>query len=145
VSPSRAPATHAGGQPWTYRYRARVVKVTDGDTLRVALDPGVRLTYDMRVRLRGCNAAEKTTVDGQRAITFVTRWLAENADPDGWVVVITHKDPEDPHDRWVADVTSLDGGRDLTADLIAAGLAVPWDGHGPKPVPGPPPAPPPAA
>lgn len=119
----------------TFTYRAQLDRVVDGDTLHVRCDLGLRLTYAMDVRLRGCNADEKTTPSGQAATTFATSWLANNADQDGWLTVTTHKNPEDPHGRWMADVTNLDGSKSLAVDLIAAGLAVVWDGHGPKPVP----------
>jgi endonuclease YncB( thermonuclease family) len=92
----------------TFTYRAQLERVVDGDTLHVRCDLGLRLTYAMDVRLRGCNAAEKTTVSGQNAITYVT---------------------------------NLDGSKSLALDLIAAGLAVAWDGHGDKPVPPDPPLP----
>jgi micrococcal nuclease len=122
-----------------YTYRAQLERVVDGDTLHVRCDLGLRLTYAMDVRLRGCNAAEKNTVSGQNAITFATRWLAEHADADEWLSVTTHRNPEDPHGRWLADVTNLDGSKSLALDLIAAGLAVAWDGRGEKPVPPEPP------
>jgi micrococcal nuclease len=124
---------------WTYRFRAKVVRVIDGDGLRLSVDCGLHLTYDMDVRLRGCNAAEKTTVSGQNAITYVAQWVANNADADGWLAVTTHKNQDDTYGRWLADVTSLDGSKSLALDLIAAGLAVAWDGRGEKPVPPEPP------
>jgi hypothetical protein len=117
---------------WDYRFRAKAA-VIDGDTLRLpVVDLGLRVNVEIVVRLAGCNAAEKTTVDGQRAATFVQRWLAECADPDGWVAVTTHAVPGDKYGRWLAEVTDLAGGRDLVTDLIAAGLAVAWSGHGPS-------------
>lgn len=120
---------------WRYVYRAKAVRVIDGDGLLVCLDMGVHISAAIPIRLRGCNAAEKATVAGQNAITYVTRWVAEHSDSDGWLLVATHKNPEDPHGRWLADVESLDGHANLTADLIAAGHAVAWNGRGTKPVP----------
>jgi endonuclease YncB( thermonuclease family) len=121
--------------PWAYRYRARLVRLVDADTARFEVDMGLRITHELVVRLKGCNAAEKTTPSGQHAITYATRWYAQNADPDGWLVLETAKDPGDKFGRWLATVRDVAGGRDLTADLIAAGFAVAWDGRGSKPVP----------
>lgn len=121
---------------WTYRYRATPVKVVDGDTFRLAVDAGLRMTATIPVRLRGCNAPERGTPEGAAATEFVVRWLIRHGDAQGWVAVTTHKDPEDPYGRWMGDIESLDGTANLTADLIAAGLAAAWDGRGGKPVPG---------
>lgn len=117
-----------------YAYRAQLVRVVDADTIYFSIDLGLRLTYQMDVRLRGCNAAEKATPEGQAATAYVTQWLTDHA-TDGWFKVITHKNNEDPHGRWLAEVLSLDGLHDLADDLIAAGHAVAWDGSGKKPVP----------
>lgn len=119
---------------WTYRYRAAVGRITDGDTLIMMLDLGIRMTATIPVRLAGCNAAEKTTPEGLAATAFVDQWAKDYA-VDGWLAVITHKNPGDNYGRWLAEVQSLDGLHDLTDDLIAAGHAVAYDGTGTKPEP----------
>jgi endonuclease YncB( thermonuclease family) len=120
---------------WTYRYRFRVVRVVDGDGLVAAIDCGLRITMVLPLRLAGCNAAEKRTPEGLAATAFVDQWVKDHADRDGWLAVITGKNPGDNYGRWLAEVQSLDGVHDLTDDLIEAGHAVPWDGTGPKPGP----------
>ena len=119
---------------WTYRYRAQATGI-DGDTLHATLDLGLRLTATVPVRLAGCNAAEHGTPSGDAATAFTADWLTRNADPDGWVAVVTHRDPRDNYGRWQAEVQSLDGLHSLVDDLIAAGLAMEWDGRGAAPVP----------
>lgn len=120
---------------WTYRYRFRVVRIADADTLTGAIDCGLRITMVLPLRLAGCNAAEKNTDAGKKATAFVEEWLKNHADADGWLACITHALPGDNYGRWLAEVQSLAGVHDLTDDLIAAGLAVAWNGEGPKPVP----------
>lgn len=120
---------------WTYRYRFRPVRVVDGDGIVAGIDCGLRVTMVLPLRLAGCNAAEKNTPEGKAALEFVEAWVKEHADPDGWLAVITGKNPGDNYGRWLAEVQSLDGTRDLSDDLIGAGLAVAWDGRGSKPVP----------
>ncbi len=50
---------------WTYR--ARYVRTIDGDTLLVELDLGMRIRYEMRVRLAGFSAPEHATPEGKVA------------------------------------------------------------------------------
>lgn len=122
---------------WPYRFRARLVKVRDADSYVFAADLGLRVTHELVVRLAGCNAPESKTPEGEKATAFATDWLAEYADPDGWLALTTKKDPGDRYGRWLAQVQSLDGSRDLTEDLITGGHAAKWDGAGAKPVPDP--------
>lgn len=121
--------------PWTYRYRAKLGRVIDGDGLAVVVDMGCKVAIELIVRLRGCNAGEKGTAMGEAATVFARKWLDQYADADDWLAITTHRDAGDRYGRWLADVQSIDGDRDLAEDLIAQGLAVPWDGRGVKPVP----------
>jgi micrococcal nuclease len=120
---------------WRYVFRARLTRVIDGDTVVLAADLGLRVTHELVVRLRGCNAPEHGTPAGDAATDYTTKWLAGTAGPDGWLRLVTHADPGDKYGRWLADVTDQAGSKDLAAALIAAGHAVKWDGRGPKPVP----------
>jgi endonuclease YncB( thermonuclease family) len=123
---------------WTWRFKARPNRVIDGDTAVMAADLGFRVTMDVTVRLNGCNAAPGKTPEGAAATEFVSQWFLHHIDVDGYVRILTHAYPGDPHGRWLAEVQSTDGLHDLTDDLIAAGLAVPYGGSGPKPDPVPP-------
>lgn len=122
---------------WTYRYRARITHVRDADSFVAEADLGLRVTHELVVRLAGCDAPEKTTVEGQTAITWVNKWLGLNQDADGWYAITTSRNPGDRYGRWLAQVENVAGTRNLTADLIAAGHAVEWDGRGGKPEPSP--------
>jgi endonuclease YncB( thermonuclease family) len=123
--------------PWPYRYRAKLTHLADADTLRLAVDMGCKVAIELIVRLRGCNAAEKGTAMGEAASEFARKWLEQYADDDDWLALTTHRDPGDKYGRWLADVQSIDGVRDLASDLIAQGLAAPWNGRDPKPDPAP--------
>ena len=66
-----------------YQYRAKVLRVVDGDTIDVELDLGFDITYKARVRFVGINTPESRTRDleekalGLAATDFVGRWLLE--------------------------------------------------------------------
>lgn len=109
-------------------YAARVVRVVDGDTVDCVVDLGFRVSIQLRLRLAGCNAPELRDPAGQAAADWARGWVAENGSD---VTIETQPAPE-KFGRWLASVRSS-GGRDLVADLIAAGHAVSWDGRGRRP------------
>jgi endonuclease YncB( thermonuclease family) len=121
-------------------YNAKVVSVTDGDTLVLSVDLGIRWLMGMRaeatrtkVRLSGCNSPEKNSAAGKAAKAWTTEWVK---DKNLLLRVDTTKE-EDPatekYGRVFGDVITNDG-RSLVKELIAAGHALPWDGKGERPV-----------
>lgn len=113
----------------TYAYSATVLRVVDGDGVEARVDVGFRMWAEMPMRLFGVNAPEKNTDAGKAAKAFTMAWC--EAHPQ--VVVVTQKSPE-KYGRWLATIS--DGQSVLNEALIAAGHALPWDGKGPRPVPG---------
>lgn len=140
-------------------YKATVAAIHDGDTFDVDIvlakvgklnavadrDLGfqVHRTHQgivlerMAVRLFGCNAPELATPAGKAALAFIET-LIKVGDT---VTLLSHG--WDKYGGRVDGQVTLADGRDLTAAMIAAGQAAPWDGKGAKPVPIP--APPAAA
>lgn len=114
---------------FNWQFPGRILSIVDGDTLDCELDLGFhqRGTYRLRLlcycdEIRGHKATER----GQQAKRFVQDWarsateLGIAAEASWPVLVETRK--SDVFGRWLAYVTRLDG-RELTADLVAAGLA----------------------
>ncbi|MBT4139017.1 MAG: hypothetical protein HOE48_13945 [Candidatus Latescibacteria bacterium] len=110
-----------------YTYRATLQRVIDGDTLWVNIDCGFDTWTDQKLRLRGIDAAEMDTPEGQRARRFVESALRKCP-----VLAITTTKP-DKYDRYLADVfympeesdvnVVLEQGLFLNRELIEAGLA----------------------
>ncbi|MFD8648650.1 thermonuclease family protein [Streptomyces mirabilis] len=111
-------------------YQATVDKVVDGDTLDLQLDLGFGVFTRQRVRLLGINAAEHGTELGDKATAFAKAWVQEHGPT---FTVRTQKDKKEKYGRYLATV--LSDTADLGQTLIDAGLAVPYDGNGPRPVP----------
>jgi endonuclease YncB( thermonuclease family) len=121
----------AQGRPSAfYTYQARVLSVIDGDTLWLDIDCGFRVWTRQKVRLRGIDAPELGTAEGQRAKDFVVRALSE-----GSFVAVTTTKP-DKYDRYLADVFYGKGTEDrvlqdgwfLSRTLLEAGLATRFRG-----------------
>lgn len=116
-----------------WEYRAIVTKVIDGDTLDVDLDLGLDAHLYTRLRLAGLNAAEHNTPEGVAAKAYVSSWILQHQTAGGWFTVGTLKDRREKYGRYLATVTAADGAS-LNADLLTSGHALPWDGHGERPV-----------
>lgn len=115
-----------------WEYRAQIEKVVDGDTIDVAIDLGLHITYRTRLRLAGVNAPEKNTTPGKVAAEYTITWVTTHQGPGGWFTIRTAKDKTEKYGRYLATVVAADGS-DLALDLIATGHALPWDGQGPRP------------
>ncbi len=100
-----------------YTYPARVLKVVDGDTLDLFIDPGFEEKMkDERVRLRGIDAPEMSAPGGPEAKEFLFNYLA--ACPV--IVVRTTKasgesagDAREKFGRWLVDIFALPGCDDV--------------------------------
>lgn len=87
-----------------FTYRARVVKVIDGDTVDLDIDLGMHVwKHEERIRLLDVHAAELRGAEkeaGLAAKDFLTRLL-----PVGELVVITTiKDKSDKYGRLLGDI-----------------------------------------
>lgn len=113
-----------------YEYAAIVTAVHDGDTITVDWNLGRRIwVHGEHLRLMGLNAPELNTDAGKSAQAFLAGLL-----PVGTAVTIrTVADKQEKYGRYLATVLLSDG-RDVNAALIAAGHALPWDGHGERPI-----------
>lgn len=131
-----------------YVYNARVVKVLDGDTIKVSLrlrssraaerDLGCHVFFEdgwvcihESLRLMGINANEHNTPAGKIA----TGWLRDQVKIGDVVRVETIKDRTEKYGRFLAYVTRVGDVDTMNDRLVQAGHAVYWDGHGPRPVP----------
>lgn len=106
---------------------ARVVGVTDGDTIVVRARIWLFQDIETRVRIKGVDAPELKSrcADERRLATAARDFVAERtADRD---VVLTDIHYGKYAGRVVARVTTADG-RDLAQALVGAGLARPYDG-----------------
>ncbi len=100
-----------------YCYEAWVLKVVDGDTLALRIELADGTMVDERIRLRGVDAAELLTPEGERAAAFVKRRLR----PGDRVRVHTFSD--DRYGRYVGDVYLGKGDVWLNRELVEKGMA----------------------
>lgn len=103
-----------------FEYQAEVVRVIDGDTLRLNIDLGFKVHLEISARLARINTPERGQ-DGAQAATERLRSLC----PAGsQVTVRTAKG--DRYGRWIAEVMA--GGANVSDMMLAEGLAVTYEG-----------------
>lgn len=102
---------------WTYP--AKVIEVTDGDTLKLDLDLGFHAHLIGRCRLAAVNAPELPTPEGVAAKAFV-----QGLCPPGCTVTFVSRQL-DNYGRPLGTVQLPDGSY-LAERLLAAGHAVPY-------------------
>jgi len=110
----------------SYRYRAELDRVVDGDTLDVLIDLGFYIKIKERIRLEGVDTPEIYGVPqdseeyrrGLEAKEYVERRLVENRNQ---MIIETRKMGK--WRRWLAKVYLPDTGRTLNEELVEKGLA----------------------
>lgn len=103
-----------------YDYRARVVRVIDGDTVVLNVDLGFDIHHtNMTVRLWGINAPEMNTPEGKQARAWLVEKLANQTD----ILFDSRKDKADKYGRYLA-VLWRDGDiSSLNDQMVVAGHA----------------------
>ncbi len=111
-----------------YTYKAYLERVIDGDTLLVNIDLGFSVFIEQRLRLRGLDAPELGTSQGNASKKFVESRLKDC----NFLIIKTHG--SDKYDRYLVDVFYLKGednedkvlkdGTFLNNELLEEGLAL---------------------
>lgn len=117
------------GQNKMYEYKAKVIRVVDGDTIEVELDLGFHTFRKEHIRLLRVNTPEvwgvkkesPEYVRGTKASAFTKYWCDF---ADSKVTIQTIKDRKGARGRYLAEVWSAGGnnvGENLQDAIIAAG------------------------
>jgi micrococcal nuclease len=102
-----------------YTYRAKVVSVYDGDTIRVDLDLGFGIKLENQsIRLYGINAPEVRGESREEGI--VTRDRLRGIILDKYIIIKTHKDSKGKYGRWIGTVFADDS--NINELLVEEGL-----------------------
>ena len=110
-----------------YKYKAKVERVVDGDTLEVTIDLGFKITTVQKLRLAGINTPETYNVKkdseeyqkGMLSKNYVEKRISEN---DNMILIETEKVPE-KYGRYVTKVWFENQEKTLNDELVEKGLA----------------------
>ena len=116
-----------------YEYRAEVLSVYDGDTIRVTIDLGFGVVLsNQQVRLLGIDTPEVRGASKEAG--YVSRDYVRESILGRTIILKTKKDKTGKYGRWLGDVyysplskvaSADDGLVHLNSELLHQGLAVP--------------------
>lgn len=113
-----------------YTYKAKVLSIYDGDSIRVDIDLGFKIgMHNQRVRLLGIDAPELRGDEREQGL--ITRDYLRDILQDKEVIIKTFKDKYGKYGRWLVtvflpDESQENGLLDINEHLIEKGLAVPY-------------------
>jgi len=102
-----------------YEYKAKVIKVYDGDTITVLADLGFKVTIKQTIRLYGLNTPEIRGEERPDGLISRDRLRERILDMD--VVIKTMKDKKGKYGRYIAEIYLED--ENINEWLITEGLA----------------------
>lgn len=113
---------------FTWKYKAKVLRVIDGDTYELLINLGFDILLHRHCRLYGVNCAEIHGEEKPRGLVIkqAVAGLIEGKD-----VTILSPGKDDKYGRVLAKVI-MDDGKDLGDYLLAEGMAKEYFGEGPK-------------
>lgn len=116
-----------------YQYKAKVLKVLDGDTVDIDLDLGFNIILaNQRVRMAGVDTPESRTAnteEKQRGVLSKKK-LAEKLPVGSWVTIETQKsDNNDDKFGRILGIFILEDGTRVNQWLIDNNYAVPYMGE----------------
>ncbi len=125
----------AKADPLTGPIQAEVLKIVDGDTVRVRAMIWVDQSVEVSVRLRGADAPElfRSKCATEKTLAYKAKAAVAKTIPVGSVISLTDITRDKYGGRVVADIVTNDG-ETLSARLIAQGQAIaygtpkPWCG-----------------
>lgn len=107
--------------PHVWTYPAQVLKVIDGDTIRLHLDLGLHIWRTENVRIAGIDTPELDTAAGRAA-----RDAARQLLPVGFMVTFASREL-DKYGRPLGGITHADFG-DFASTMLTEGHATTYDG-----------------
>ena len=88
-----------------HTYRAKVVKLIDGDTVDFDVDLGFYITIRIRTRLVGVDTPERGHPDWAKATQDLADLLTAQTDEKGYVQIRTGKTGK--YGRWLVDIEGV--------------------------------------
>ena len=104
-----------------YTYRAKVIKVYDGDTITVEVDLGFFVTLTEKIRLAYIDAPEIRGEERPGGL-ISKQWLVDKI-LDKWIIVKTDKDKKGKYGRFIGEIFIDGEDTSINEQMINEGMA----------------------
>lgn len=88
-----------------YKYKAKLVRAVDGDTIDLEIDLGFYMTARVRCRLTGVNTPERGQEDFHTATAELEDLIKTREDEEGYFEVFTGKTGK--YGRWLVTIEGV--------------------------------------
>jgi len=112
-------------------YKAYVTEVTDGDSVKVAIDLGFHIVTNIRIRLAGIDAKEMRDEKNKEKALAAKKWLEENV--LNKELVLKSLKTGKYHNRYIAFLYDEDGKESYNDKMVKLGLVTPYEDKRKKP------------
>ena len=110
-----------------YKYKVKVDRIVDGDTIDVVIDLGFKITTNQRIRLQGINTPETYNVKknsaeykkGMAAKNFVIQRIEAN----GYEAIVETSKYTGKYGRYIGVIWLADNTTSLNDELVEKGFA----------------------
>jgi micrococcal nuclease len=111
-----------------YKYKAKIERIVDGDTIDVVIDLGFKITTNQRIRLEGINTPETYNVKkdseeykkGLAAKNFVIQRIEAN----NFEAIVETNKYTGKYGRYIGVIWLADNETSLNDELVKKGFAV---------------------
>ena len=86
-------------------YRAKVIRVVDGDTVDFDVDLGFHISIRIRTRLVGVDTPERGHQDFAKATNVLIDLLSTRTNEEGYIMIKTEKTGK--YGRWLVDIEGV--------------------------------------
>jgi len=83
-----------------FEYSATILSIVDADTFKLEVDLGFNLRVRERFRLARVNAPERMSIDGMKAVAFVTLHLSQATA----IKISSEKSRQEKYGRWLCEL-----------------------------------------
>lgn len=111
-------------------FPAKLVRIIDGDTIRLLVDTGFYNTHENNFRLAHIDAPEKQNPEGWAAANKALAGLLDTVFAGG-VYALVHCEGQDKYGRWLVTIPLYEKAPEIATvnqRMIELGAAVPYEG-----------------
>ncbi|WP_346854743.1 thermonuclease family protein [uncultured Draconibacterium sp.] len=111
-----------------YKYKAKIDRIVDGDTMDIIVDLGFKISTHQRIRLQGINTPETYNVkkdsEEYRKGSLAKEFVIQRIEANNYEALIDTEKDTGKYGRYIATVWLADSPVSLNQELVDKGYAV---------------------